>query len=119
MSARLIETEVFAELPSRLRKGGTPPERLTAGKATPMGSFLEGPSFDRHGNLYVVDLAWGRVFRIDEKGVFDVAVWYLVGILYFALIGRHRLVLSPEEECALTRGQHGRPETEGYGTSTP
>ena len=76
MSARLIETEVFAELPSRLRKGGTPPERLTAGKATPMGSFLEGPSFDRHGNLYVVDLAWGRVFRIDEKGVFDVVLEY-------------------------------------------
>jgi gluconolactonase len=27
-----------------------------------MGSFLEGPSFDRDGNLYVVDLAWGRIF---------------------------------------------------------
>jgi ethanolamine permease len=55
---------------------------------------------------------------VYQKGVFGVAVWYLVGILYFAFIGRHRLVLSPEEEFALTRGRHGRPETEGYGTST-
>jgi ethanolamine permease len=56
---------------------------------------------------------------VYQKGVFGVAVWYLIGLLYFALIGRHRLILSPEEEFALTRGQHGRPETEGYGTSTP
>ena len=77
MTPRIIETEVFAELPARLRKSGTPPERLAAGKTTaPMGSFLEGPSFDRDGNLYVVDLAWGRIFRIDPKGVFDVVLEY-------------------------------------------
>jgi ethanolamine permease len=35
------------------------------------------------------------------KGVFWVAVWFAVGILYFALIGRHKLILSPEEEFAL------------------
>jgi gluconolactonase len=72
-----IETEVFAELPARLRKSGTPPERLAAGKtATPMGSFLEGPSFDRAGNLYVVDLAWGRIFKVSPKGDFDVVIEY-------------------------------------------
>jgi len=77
MNAAIIETEVFAELPPRLRKSGTPPERLAAGKgATPMGSFLEGPSFDRDGNLYAVDLAWGRIFKVDEKGVFDVVLEY-------------------------------------------
>lgn len=77
MNPGILETEVFAELPPRLRRSGTPPERLAAGKgATPMGSFLEGPSFDRDGNLYVVDLAWGRIFRVDEKGVFDVVLEY-------------------------------------------
>ena len=50
---------------------------------------------------------------VYQQGVFGVAVWYVIGILYFALIGRHRLVLSPEEAFALTRGQHGHPETEG------
>jgi gluconolactonase len=28
-------------------------------------SFLEGPSFDRQGNLYVVDIPSGRIFRIS------------------------------------------------------
>jgi hypothetical protein len=36
MNAERINTEVFAEVPQRLRKTGTPPERLAAGKsATP------------------------------------------------------------------------------------
>jgi hypothetical protein len=28
------------------------------------------------------------------------------------------LVLSPEEEFAMTLGEHGHPEEEGYGTTT-
>jgi gluconolactonase len=77
MNPELIETEVFAELPAKLRKSGTPPERLAAGKtATPMGSFLEGPAFDRAGSLYVVDLAWGRIFRVSPRGEFETVIEY-------------------------------------------
>jgi ethanolamine permease len=54
------------------------------------------------------------VYRI---GVYSALAWYVAGVLYFAVIGRHKLVLSPEEEFALTRGQHGHPEREGYGTT--
>src|SRR5437763_234312 len=73
----LVRTEVFAEVPAKLRKSGTSAERLAAGKgATPAGCFLEGPSFDRAGNLYAVDLAFGRIFRIDQKGSFEVAAEY-------------------------------------------
>jgi ethanolamine permease len=36
-----------------------------------------------------------------SKGVIWVIAWCTVGILYFAVIGRHRLILSPEEEFAL------------------
>ena len=36
-----------------------------------------------------------------RSGVLGVACWFGVGILYFALIGRHRLVLSPEEDFAI------------------
>jgi ethanolamine permease len=50
-----------------------------------------------------------------RPGVYGVALVYLVAVAYFAVAGRHRLVLSPEEEFALTRGEHGHPETEGYG----
>ena len=38
---------------------------------------------------------------IYRQGVLWVAGWFGVGILYFTLIGRHRLILSPEEEFAL------------------
>ncbi|HEX2567032.1 MAG TPA: SMP-30/gluconolactonase/LRE family protein [Burkholderiales bacterium] len=73
----LIPTEVFAEVPARLRKKQPSAERLAAGKGpTPAGCFLEGPCFDRAGNLYVVDLAYGRIFRITPKGDFDVAAEY-------------------------------------------
>src|SRR5205814_9777479 len=48
-------------------------------------------------------------------GVVGTLIYFLLGIAYFAIVGRHRLVLSPEEEFALTAGQHGHPETEGYG----
>jgi ethanolamine permease len=41
---------------------------------------------------------------VYRQGVIGVAIWFAVGIIYFALIGRNRLVLSPEEEFALTKG---------------
>jgi ethanolamine permease len=50
-----------------------------------------------------------------RPGVYGVAIWFVLGILYFALSGRNKLVLSPEEEFALTQGEHGHPEEEGYG----
>ncbi|MEY2621348.1 MAG: Gluconolactonase precursor [Pseudomonadota bacterium] len=39
-------------------------------------SFLEGPVFDEDGHLYVTDIPFGRVFRIDPQGQWDlVAQW--------------------------------------------
>ena len=35
-----------------------------------------------------------------RAGVWGVAVWYALGIGYFAVVGRHQLVLSPEEVAA-------------------
>jgi ethanolamine permease len=43
------------------------------------------------------------------KGVFWVLVWFAVGIIYFALIGRHKLILSPEEEFALQHAEGVKP----------
>ena len=39
-------------------------------------------------------------------GVYGCAVWYAAGLLYFGLIGRKRLVYSPEEEFAV---RHSAP----------
>jgi len=52
-----------------------------------------------------------------RPGVYGTLIYFLLGIVYFAVSGRKRLVLSPEEEFALTSGEHGHPETEGYGTT--
>ena len=38
---------------------------------------------------------------VYRDGVIGAAIWYGLGILYFAAIGRNKLVLSPEEEFAL------------------
>ena len=41
-------------------------------------------------------------------GVYGCAAWFAVGLLYFAVIGRKRLVYSPEEEFAVKHsGQSG------------
>ncbi len=52
-----------------------------------------------------------------RPGVYGVIVYFLFGIVYFAVAGRHRLVLSPEEEFALTQGEKGVPDEAGYHTS--
>jgi len=41
-------------------------------------------------------------FNADyNKGVIGAAVWFLLGIAYYAAYGRHRLILAPEEEAAM------------------
>jgi ethanolamine permease len=44
-----------------------------------------------------------------QTALYAVAAFYALGILYFALYGRNRLILSPEEEFALSKGEkaHG------------
>ncbi|MNM89046.1 putative amino acid permease YhdG [compost metagenome] len=44
-------------------------------------------------------------------GVFWVAVWFAVGIAYFAIFGRHHLILSPEEEFALQEREKAKSKT--------
>lgn len=65
----VIDAEVFTELPQQLRRPATPSywaERNRRGMA--VDSFIEGPSFDRDGNLWFVDIPFGRIFRADPQG---------------------------------------------------
>ena len=68
------------------------------------------------GGLAAISLV--AIFLNDayRPGVYGVAIYYVLGVLYFAIAGRNRLVLSPEEEFALTQGEHGVPQ-ESYVTS--
>jgi gluconolactonase len=71
------ETEVFTRLPDRFRRTGVRSQWADAnrgGQAT--DSFLEGPVFDEAGNLYVTDIPFGRIFRVDRRGEWEqVAEW--------------------------------------------
>jgi ethanolamine permease len=42
-----------------------------------------------------------------RPAIIAIVVFYAIGLLVFGLYGRHRLVLSPEEEYAVTGGLHG------------
>ncbi len=58
--------EIWTTIPDAYRRPGEVPDWAKANKqGVPTDCFLEGPSFDRNGNLYVTDIPYGRVFRIS------------------------------------------------------
>jgi len=72
-----IETEVFARLPDKFRrKDPDNPWAIVNRRGVPVDSFLEGPSFDRDGQLYVVDIPYGRIFRVSPGGEFTLVTEY-------------------------------------------
>jgi ethanolamine permease len=67
------------------------------------------------GAIALVSLVSLYLDEAYRPGVIGVAIWFALGLLYFAVSGRKGLVLSPEEEFALTRGEAGHPEVGAYG----
>ncbi len=63
-----IQTEIFARLPDSLHKNARSAWADASMGGVKMNGFLEGPSFDRNGNLYIVDIPFGRIFRLDAAG---------------------------------------------------
>ena len=68
--------ETFTTVPGKFRcKGRTVWADANQG-GREIDSFLEGPVFDDKGNLYVTDIPYGRIFRVDPKGDWEiVAQW--------------------------------------------
>ena len=65
----VLQAEVFTELPASLRRTGVSSYWADKNRrGAPADSFLEGPSFDRDGNLWFVDIPFGRIFRADPGG---------------------------------------------------
>jgi gluconolactonase len=73
---QVIEARVLTKVPDAFRK----PRRTEWCDANKPGhvidSFLEGPSFDLEGNLYVTDIPYGRIFRISPKLEWSLVVEY-------------------------------------------
>lgn len=63
-AAAIIKPEVFVQIPDSLWKKG------------PHMAILEGPSFDREGNLYVLNVSYGQVFRITPSGAVSLIAEY-------------------------------------------
>jgi gluconolactonase len=68
----VIKTEIFARVPDSLRARENP--RRQSGVAR--DCFLEGPSFDRDGNLYVTNIPYGQIFRVSPEGEFTLVATY-------------------------------------------
>jgi gluconolactonase len=71
-----IDATVFSRLPDHLRIRN----RVSAwsfGKGNDhLHSFLEGPAFDRAGNLFLVDIPYGRILRVSPEGEWSVVTEY-------------------------------------------
>src|SRR5205085_4248865 len=74
---RLIETRLFSAMPDKFRRKGVRTDWADANRpGVPTDSFIEGPSFDKDGNLYIVDIPFGRIFRIAPDGEWSLAIEY-------------------------------------------
>ena len=66
--------------------------------------------FGMAGAAVTIGIAlWTLYYQLQDaaylKGVYGALAWYVAGLAYFGAIGRHRLILSPEESFALNKGQ--------------
>jgi gluconolactonase len=122
---QIVESEVFARVPDHLRRDKEPARSQWARQQHPgeaLAAFLEGPAFDRDGNLYCVDIAHGRVFRTAPSGEMSVVTEYdgepnglkihKDGRIFIADHKRGILTLDPGSG-AVTEVL-GRPRLEGF-----
>jgi gluconolactonase len=73
----LLDAGIFTSMPARYRRTGVRSVWADANRGGALvDSFLEGPVFDGAGNLYVTDIPFGRIFRIDAKGEWDLVAEY-------------------------------------------
>jgi gluconolactonase len=74
---RLIGTTVFSAMPDAFRRKGVRTDWADANRpGQPTDCFIEGPSFDAAGNLYIVDIPFGRIFRIAPDGKWSLVIEY-------------------------------------------
>jgi gluconolactonase len=71
-----IKTEVYTSMPAKFRKKSRTAWSDPNRQGAEVECFLEGPSFDRAGNLWIVDIPFGRIFRISPKQEWELIVQY-------------------------------------------
>ena len=73
---RLIETQIFSAMPAEFRRNVRSDWADANRPGAPTDCFIEGPSFDADGNLYIVDIPFGRIFRISPDRKWTLVVEY-------------------------------------------
>jgi gluconolactonase len=74
---KLIQTKVFSAMPDAFRRRGVRTDWADANRpGQPADCFIEGPSFDAEGNLYIVDIPFGRIFKVAPDGQWSLVVEY-------------------------------------------
>ena len=69
--------EIFSAVPEALRRPQARSDWADANKpGQSVACFLEGPVFDRAGNLYLTDIPYGRIFRVSPQGEWSVIAEY-------------------------------------------
>ncbi len=72
-----MNADVWTTIPDEFRRTGEVPDWAMGNKqGEPTDCFLEGPSFDRDGHLYVTDIPFGRIFRISPDGQWTLVTEY-------------------------------------------
>ena len=73
---QVIEARILTRMPDSFRKKRRTEWSDANKPGHEVDSFLEGPSFDRDGNLFVTDIPFGRIFRISPKLEWTLAAEY-------------------------------------------
>lgn len=71
-----IPSRVFARIPDHLRITGRTSGWAFGKGHKPLDCFIEGPSFDREGNLFLVDIPYGRILKITPAAEVSLAAEY-------------------------------------------
>lgn len=71
-----IQTSIFSTVPDHLRMKNRKSGWSFGKGSDQLHSFIEGPSFDREGNLYVTDIPYGRILKITPDKQWSVVTEY-------------------------------------------
>lgn len=73
---KIIETKVFSTVPKELLLDEITPFIRDMFHGQRVGAFLEGPSFDSAGNLFMVDIVHGRILKLTPDKQWSVVAKY-------------------------------------------
>ena len=73
---KIIEASIWSSIPQSFRELKENEWARINKPGQLIDSFLEGPVFDAHGNLYVTDIPYGRIFRISPNKEWELVIQY-------------------------------------------